>query len=128
MNTIIIDVFSKHMSSKALFRQGTRARALCPGTKNDVVQTPWCPRSNRVLVRQFSARQFVYCNVGRHKEKAWELGMGTSRNSILSGRCRSTTLGGNALPRARCPDFCSGTAKSYVLSLFKKTVKTLQFS
>ena len=26
-----------------------------PNTEKDVVQTPWCPRSNRALVRQFSA-------------------------------------------------------------------------
>ena len=38
--------------------------ALCPGTKKDVVQTPWCPRSNCVHLRQLSARHFVCCIVG----------------------------------------------------------------
>ena len=59
--------------SSALFRLGARARALCPGTKMDVVQTPWCRRSNRVLLRQLSARHFVCCIVGKHEEKMWEL-------------------------------------------------------
>ena len=53
----------------ALFRLGARARALWPGAKKDVVQTPWCPRSNRVLLRQFRARHFVCCIVRRHEEK-----------------------------------------------------------
>ena len=44
---------------------GARATALCSGTKKDVLQTPWCPRSNRV-------RHFVCCIVRRHEEKTWE--------------------------------------------------------
>ena len=42
-------------------RQGVCARALCPATEKDVVQAPWCSRSNRVFIRQFNARHFVYC-------------------------------------------------------------------
>ena len=67
-NTIIIDVFSEHMSSKTLFRLGARGRALFPGAVNRLVRTPWCPRSNRVLVRPFSARHFVCCIVRDRKE------------------------------------------------------------
>ena len=59
--------------TKALFRLGACARALCPGAKKDLVQTPWCPRSNRVLLRQFSTRHFVCCIVRRHEEKTWGL-------------------------------------------------------
>ena len=31
-------------TSKAVSRLGARARTLCPGTKRNVVQTPWCPK------------------------------------------------------------------------------------
>ena len=41
----------------------------CPGTKKDIDQTPWYPGSNRVLLRQFSARHFVCRIVGKHEEK-----------------------------------------------------------
>ena len=41
-----------------------------PDIEKDVVQTP---RNNRVLVRQFGARHFVYCIEGRHKEKPRKL-------------------------------------------------------
>ena len=30
--------------TKAAFRLGARARTLCPGTKRNAVQTPWCPK------------------------------------------------------------------------------------
>ena len=71
-----------------------RVRALCSGIEKDIVQTPWCLRSNRVLVRQLSARHFVYCIAG----KAWRKSVGT--NKILFGvqtsdrakvQCPSTT-------------------------------------
>ena len=61
------------IKTKALFTLGARVRALCSGTKKDVIQTPWCLRSNRVLLLQFSARHFVCCIVRRHEEKTWEL-------------------------------------------------------
>ena len=60
----------------ALFRLGARARALCPGAKKDVVQTPWSPRGNRVLLRQFSAR---------HGEKTWELTKSCSHQCSCPG-------------------------------------------
>ena len=41
------------------FRLGARARALIPGTEMGIVQIPWCPRSNRILVRLFIVRHFV---------------------------------------------------------------------
>ena len=30
--------------AKAMSRLGARARPLCPGTKRNIVQTPWCPK------------------------------------------------------------------------------------
>ena len=42
-------------------RLGACARALYPATEKDVVQAPWCPRSNHDSIRQFSARHFVCC-------------------------------------------------------------------
>ena len=44
-------------STEALFRLG--ARALIPGTEMGIVQIPWCPRSNRVIVRLFIVRHSV---------------------------------------------------------------------
>ena len=59
-------------------------RCLCPVTEKDFVQTPWCPRSNRVLVCQFPVRHFAYCIAGRHEEKAQEL------TKSFSDRCLGT--------------------------------------
>ena len=106
-------------------------------TEKDVVQTPSCRRSNRVLVRQFSARNFVYCIAGRLEEKALELttscsdqcpcpgtvpeysstvlplevlhvhGHGQPRSQGASGTSREETLGTRL--GQRCPDSCSST-------------------
>ena len=37
----------------------TDTRCPCQGTEMGIVQIPWCPRSNRVLVRLFIVRHFV---------------------------------------------------------------------
>ena len=76
-----------------------RLGALCLGTEKEVVQTPWCQRNNCVLVRQFSARQFVYCIVGRHEEKMRE--QNPVQTSVYAKeQCPSTTLEVSARLRA----------------------------
>ena len=60
-------------SCKALSRLGVHARAPCTVTEKDVVQTPFCLRSNCVLVRQFSTHHSVYCIARRHEVKACQL-------------------------------------------------------
>ena len=69
----------------AVFGLGVRARALCSGTKKDDVQTPWCFRSNRVLVPSFRVCHFVNCIVRRQEEKMWELTKSCSDQSLSPG-------------------------------------------
>ena len=106
--------FPSFSLSKALFRLGARARALCPGTKKDVVQTPWFPRSNRVLLHQLSARHFVCCIVGKHEEKTWEL------TKSCSDQCPCPGMVPEYYPWRQCP--CPGTVPRFLLGHRQKAL------
>ena len=99
------------VESLAPSRLGARARTLCPGTKRNAVQTPWCPKFCFSLLRCCHLVTIVTSNHRETWVKAWHWWNLVQTSARARVRCLNTTFGESARTRVPCSSFCTGTTK-----------------